>query len=169
MKTSWTVDAGVLRITVKDGRREQSWVVRQSHKPEVQANTFAEIAEALGMKAIVPPLQSAPYPTDFEALAAADHGLNVERLARQRMFESPERTELRKQAEAVLAGAVAAKAIQDSDEGVVGRLPEVMGRESEEQVTDTRGFQTLPAAAVAVDGSVYKDEDYRTDRSNWVK
>lgn len=166
MKTTWEIENGALKITVKDGKREQTFTFRKSHTPQVLADGFATIAEVLGLNVAECALPHA-LPTALDKLmnakpvayvGAATGGIPVP-------LEPPERAELRRQAEAAKANAEWAHATNDEDTmaAIGSKLPEFKA------AGDTTGFSVLPPPSAAIDGTVYDNTQYRKDKSNWVK
>lgn len=147
----------ILRIKVINRDVEQSWTLRQSHSAEKWAATFRAVAHALdpdGNRADIHGHTQELYTPDGPAV-------------KRNTVESPERLQLRLQAEQALAGAAAAKAIEAGDESEVARVPEVVVQEG--IGWQTSGFATTQAPSAAIDGTVYETTQYRKDRSNWVK
>lgn len=156
MKTTWEIENGALKVTVKDGRQEQTWTLRKSHKPEVLADIFSRVALAID-----PPLHSAPV--DSRGLPSRLGGTDWTGATVN--AEPPERAALRKQAEAAKANAEWAHATNDEDTmaAIGSKLPEFKA------AGDTTGFNVLPPPSAAIDGTVYDNTQYRKDKSNWVK
>lgn len=168
MKTTWEIENGALRITVKDGKREQTFTFRKSHTPKVLADGFATIAEVLGLPA---PKVLVQYPDGVRDASAYGLGLpgalprDGSASNANADVEPPERAELRRQAEAARANAEWAHATNDEDTmaAIGSKLPEFKA------AGDTTGFSVLPPPSAAIDGTVYDNTQYRKDKSNWVK
>jgi hypothetical protein len=158
VKAAWKLGAaGALELTVDDGDRKHQWTLRKSHSPEKVGQALAEAARIL--LATNPGLPSIPLPGFLQS----------DNPGKVLVAEARERIKLRLQAEAALAGAASAKAIMDGDEGEVAKIPEVMGRTSEKDQTNTAGFTLPQAPSAAIDGTTYSNQQYRSDKSNWIR
>lgn len=157
MKTTWEIENGALKITVKDGKREQTFTFRKSHSPQVLADGFATVAEVLGLNLVKHTLRDAVITTSAPQTLHSYRGGPAP--------EPPERAELRRQAEAAKANAEWAHATNDEDTmaAIGSKLPEFKA------AGDTTGFSVLPPPSAAIDGTVYDNKQYRKDKSNWVK
>lgn len=161
MKTTWEIENGALKITVKDGSTEKSWILRKSHAPEKLGAAFFELAKALGPIAVASGPGVMPKALYMSGRVEKDGSYSDFTPER----EPPERAALRKQAEEAKANAEWAHATNDEDTmaAIGSKLPEFKA------AGDTTGFSVLPPPSAAIDGTVYDNKQYRKDKSNWVK